>query len=397
MVSWEIAIGLLIIAIVLPFFYLRSQIRELRSKNSTTSSELEHLRMQQKQAEALQDKEKSLFLEALGVPFLLVRPSGRLVMANKKAGELLDIDPECRMNLLRMLPDSPVKEMIANAVKVEETVETDFTIDQRGETRYFRSRATPLGNADKHIGIVIHDITEEQRTLIIRKEFVANASHELRTPLTIIRGYLETLLDAPATAADAEQRTRSLKLMKQHADRIVRLVEDMLNVSRLETTERSYLRQEDFDLAEVLGDVRLRMDTLMAQQQATLCIDMEPVPFTMCGDKFYWSQILFNLMENAVKNNPQPGLHLFIHARKEADGSVVIEVQDNGVGILPGALPYIFNRFYRADTTGKIKGTGLGLSIVKHAVEAHGGTISAKSEPGKETTFRIAIPAKSAE
>ena len=113
----------------------------------------------------------------------------------------------------------------------------------------------------------------------------------------------------------------------------------------------------------------------------------------MYGDRFYWAQILYNLLENALKNNPQAGLLLELHASVDAAGTAQILVQDNGIGISPEAMPYIFNRFYRADSTGKVKGTGLGLSIVKHAVEAHGGSISAESEPGVRTVFRIVLPA----
>lgn len=393
MVSWNIVIGLLIIAMVLPFFYLHSQLEQLRRKNRSCSAELGHIQALQKQEAEQQEKEKSLFLEALGVPFLLIRPSGRLVLANSYAGILLGIDPECRMNLLRMLPDSPAKKVIENACKAEEsTHHWDFAMMFGQEERFFRAAATPLGNADRHIGIVFHDVTEEHRAQVIRKEFVANASQELQTPLSIIDGYLDSLLDDPAAAADPEQRTRALELMKQQNDRVMGLVEDMLAVSRLESTERDYLRREDFDLADVVSDVRLRLNTAIERQQATLRVAMDPQPFLMRGDKFYWTQILFNLLENSLKNNPQSGLQMELHAVRESGGKCSIEVKDNGIGIAANALPYIFNRFYRADSTGKVKGTGLGLSIVKHSVEAHGGSISATSMPGKETVFRITLP-----
>ena len=109
----------------------------------------------------------------------------------------------------------------------------------------------------------------------------------------------------------------------------------------------------------------------------------------MTGDKFYWSQILFNLMENALKNNPERTINLHVSAQKEPQGACTICVQDDGVGIASESLPFIFNRFYRADVTGRIKGTGLGLSIVKHAVEAHGGSIRAESTLGVCTRFII--------
>lgn len=388
MISWNIALGLMVIALVLPFVYLRSQLHSLRKRVRRDQAEMEHLRHIQQELEQQVQNEKSLFLEALGVPFLLVRPSGRLVMANKRAGQLLGMDERIHSNLLRVLPDGPLRSMIARAVQAGEPLKVMLSLRQHGEERHFRVRSTPLNNAEGHVGIVFHDVTEEHRTQIIRRDFVANASHELRTPLTILRGYLETLMEDPT---DAELQERSLGLMKKHVDRITRLVEDMLMVSRLENAEKSYFKMAEFDFQGVVDDVLLRLEGMVRRQQAELSIEIEPRPFLLVGDKFYWSQILFNLMENALKNNPNPGLHLKLRAEKGGAGELVISVQDDGVGIAPEALPYIFNRFYRADSSGKIKGTGLGLSIVKHAVELHGGTIAAESEPGRSTIFRIEL------
>ncbi len=392
MISWDIVVGLMLLSFVLPFFCLHMKVQQLRRRNHVHEAELFHLRAIVREMEDLQEKEKSLFLEALGIPFILVRPSGRLVLANSAAGRLLGIDPKCRMNLLRMLPESPVKEIITASVKAEKPNSTDFSMPIRGVEHFFHASAMPLGNADRHIGIVFNDVTEEQRALIIRKEFVANASHELRTPLTIICGYLETLLESPEVAEDKKQRTRSLELINKHANRIVRLVEDMLNISRLESSRQDYLKQEEICFSDLVADVRLQLERMIARQQTTLRVHSDPDPFFLKGDRFYWTQIMSNLMENALKNNPAPGLVLEVTAKRDATGTSTIEVRDNGVGIPADALPYIFNRFYRANTSESIKGTGLGLSIVKHAVEAHGGSILAHSAPGVETVFLITLP-----
>ncbi len=125
------------------------------------------------------------------------------------------------------------------------------------------------------------------------------------------------------------------------------------------------------------------------QLQAMTDIRIQTAPFLLRGDKSYWSQIMFNLTENALKNNPAPGLRVEISASCLPGG---IEVADNGRGIEAEALPFIFNRFFRADATGKVKGSGLGLAIVRHAVEAHGGTICPESQPGGRTSFRITLP-----
>ncbi len=391
-ITWDITLGLMLIAFVLPFIFLHMQLEAMRRHARHDHVEKEHLRYLLRELEEHVQKDKSRFLEALGVPFLLLRPSGRLVMANEAAGRMLGIDITRNTNLLRILEDSPVRQFLQEATSSQQQLSTTVQITQDGQRHYLRALSTPLGNDDRHIGIVFHDITEEHRTLHIRREFVANASHELRTPLTIIRGYVETLLEDPDSAANPALRNRALTLMKKHADRIVRLVEDMLALSRLENEEKGFLKQEDFDLAGLVDDVRLRLEGVAQQQQAELNLCISPSPFTLHGDRFYWSQILFNLMENALKNNPAPGLRLEVTARHLPDGSALVEVADNGIGISAEAMPFIFNRFFRADATGKVKGTGLGLSIVRHAVQLHGGSIRAESEPGVRTAFRITLP-----
>ncbi len=394
MVSWEVTFGLMAIAFVLPFCFLWFTLDTLRRRARNCHTELERLRYESRELEEHVRKDKNLFLEALGVPFLLVRSSGRLVMCNGEAARLLGVDANQSINLLRVLAqESPFRKVVADAVAAQGSLQHSLQIKSDEGERFYRAISTPLGNADRHIGIVFHDVTEEQRTQIIRRDFVSNASHELRTPLTIIRGYLENLLEDESAAADEVMRSRALSLMRKHADRIVRLVEDMLALSRLESPESSYLSMCEFDLVQVVEDVRLRLDGLILQQGASLQLDMEPSPYMMQGDKFYWSQILFNLMENALKNNPQRPVHLLVFARVDESGSHLIQVQDDGVGIAASALPYIFNRFYRADASGKIKGTGLGLAIVKHAVEAHGGSIRVESTPGVCTRFVISCPA----
>ncbi len=391
-VSWDIALGLMLIAFVLPFIFLHWQLEAMRRHARHDHVEKEHLRHLLRELEGHVQKDKSLFLEALGVPFLLLRPSGRLVMANRAAGELLGIDEQRNVNLLLLLDQSPLRSFIQQATHARSQLSTMVQVRQGERERTFRATATPLCNEGGHIGIVFHDITEEHRTQVIRRDFVANASHELRTPLTIIRGYVETLREDPQYAEDPALRQRALAIMDKHAERIVRLVEDMLALSRLESGDRNPLKMEDFDFAQVVDDVRLRLDGMVEKQAARLTVEIAGGSFRMHGDRFYWSQILFNLMENALKNNPAPGLELRVSARHEEGGGTRISVEDNGIGIAADALPYVFNRFFRADSTGKVKGTGLGLAIVKHAVELHGGTVAAESEPGRRTAFSITLP-----
>lgn len=392
MVSWDIVLGLMVMAFALPFIFLNSLMKATRQRARDEHAEVLHLRSMQQELEEHVRRDQSLFLEALGVPFVLMRPSGRVVMANRKAAELFDMQTMAGTNLLKRLPEGNLRDIIQKASKAHEMVRATVHVPRPEGERVYRAKATPLATRERHIGIVFLDTTEEYRTQVIRRDFVANASHELRTPLTLILGYLETLLDDPETAHDAEMRQRSLGIMKRHADRMARLVADMLMLSRVETPSTGYLKQEDFDLQQLAADVCQRLEPTATARQARVELDIAPCPFAMKGDAFYWSQVLFNLLENALKNNTEPGLQVVLRARCNNDGTRSIEVEDNGIGIAAEALPFIFNRFYRADSTGKVKGTGLGLAIVKHAVEAHGGRIAAESTPGRRTCFSITLP-----
>ncbi len=392
MFTWGITIGLTLIAFIIPFFYLRKQIEEMKQQSLQDKTEIQLLRHFKDQLEEHLERDKSLFLNALGVAFILMRPSGRLVMANKEAGKLLGIDENSEMNLIAALGTHPMKDALAHAIAADKSTAATVRLSTADSDYVYRITSTPLGNADRHIGIVFHDMTEEHRTMVIRREFVTNASHELRTPLTIIRGYLESFIEDPEYADNRSVRERAFNLMQKHTNRIVRLVEDMLTISRLENAGGEYMSMKPFSLDTLLNDVRLRLERMIQQQKAQCSIDIYPRGIEMEGDKFYWEQVFFNLMENALKNNPNKGLVLQVKARILENKMVQISVIDNGCGIIAEALPYIFNRFYRADQTGKIKGTGLGLSIVRNAVEAHGGTITAESIPGERTSFIVTTP-----
>ena len=387
MVSWDIVLGLMVMVFTLPFIFLSSRNKNTRERARNAENEVRLMRDMLTELEEHVRRDQGLFLEALGVPFLLMRPSGRVVMANYKACELFGFDSLTHTNLLKVLPDTDMRHMLQEAAGSTEKVRALVHVPRPEGERIYRATATHLATRERHIGIVFLDITEEHRTQVIRREFVANASHELRTPLTLILGYLETLIDEPDS--DAAMRQRSLDIMKRHADRMARLVSDMLMLSRVDSPSTSYLKQEDFDLNRLAAEVIQRPEIAVRQDEVEL--DIDPAPFPMRGDSFYWAQVLFNLLENALKNNPEQKLKVVLRARRSTEGSCSICVEDNGIGIVPDSLPFIFNRFYRADTTGKVKGTGLGLAIVKHAVEAHGGRITAESTPGVRTCFTITL------
>ena len=252
----------------------------------------------------------------------------------------------------------------------------------------------PLTSTESHsvsrARAVLHDITESRTLDQVRRHFVANASHELRTPLTIINGYLETLEEE--RLSDHESSLRFISIMHKHGKRIARIIEDMLTISKLESRTHEAIQCNPFNFHHCTKEVIDRLKPMFDEKRATFALDIHPEA-TILGDAFYWDQILFNLIENALKENEAEGLQITVGLQKN-ETEDIITVSDDGVGIPATAQEFIFKRFYRVDQnrSAEKKGTGLGLSIVKRAVEAHGGMIDVDSIPGINTTFSIILP-----
>lgn len=250
-------------------------------------------------------------------------------------------------------------------------------------------------SADTGAWILLRDVTSQLETEQIRRDFVANASHELRTPLSIINGYLESMDDSDVDLNQALYR-RAVRTMRKHGERIARIIDDMLTISKLENANTP-LRHEAFSLRDSVDEMVSQLMPIIEENHARVSIKSEPLnaEWTLVGDRFYWDQIFFNLIENALKQNPEPGLNIKVHFY-ENNGRYVVSISDDGIGIPSADVPLVFKRFYRVEkhhAQSKTSGTGLGLSIVKRAIEAHHGTISLTSEPGKKTEFIISIPA----
>jgi len=260
--------------------------------------------------------------------------------------------------------------------------------------------AEPLSFAETVNGggswVLMRDITSQLETEQIRRDFVANASHELRTPLSILNGYLESMDDADVDLNQATYR-RAVRTMRKHGERIARIVDDMLTISKLEKAS-SLLTHEPFDLRDSLEEMVSQLMPLIEQNHARLEIAADSRDsWELVGDRYYWDQIFFNLIENALKQNREPGLKITITFSLE-NGRYLLEIADDGIGIPAADIPLVFKRFYRVQkhhAQNQIKGTGLGLSIVKRAVEAHHGSITVASRPGVKTAFTITVPQNS--
>lgn len=262
--------------------------------------------------------------------------------------------------------------------------------------RHYLVEASPLpAKAERGVWLMVYDITEQTMTEQIRRDFVANASHELRTPLTLINGYIESLQSG--VVRDEAGRARCLSVMEKHGKRILRIIEDLLTISRLENGA-SALTLEPFNVRACVQDALDHLAPLLEGRDTRIELDFPPEGGSLRGDRFYWDQVFANLLENAIKENPNPGLVIRVRGEWRSDGCV-LTVSDNGIGIPAHDLPFVFKRFYRGHKhhSPEIKGTGLGLSIVRRTVEAHGGTIELTSMPGVETRFTIRLPAEVAE
>jgi signal transduction histidine kinase len=350
--------------------------------------------------------ERDHLLDALGDAFLLVDARGRIGFANAAARTLLRDRPLTGLTIDEAFLEPRLAEPVHRCLSSGQAVQQCVVLPQHaspraaGESRgdnAWMIDAAPLTTPGPEDGtclrVIVRDVTTAHQTEQVRKDFVANASHELRTPLAIINGYLENLIE-DNLVEDRETSLRFLKIMRKHSDRISRIIEDMLVISRLESGEAAALKIEPFRFQACIHDVLERLESVIRSQSAEVVTAMPDPELIIEGDRFYWTQVLFNLVENALKQNPAKGVRVEIGCAAEQDGTR-IWVSDNGIGIPSADLPFIFKRFYRVEkhhSQEDIKGTGLGLSIVKRAVEAHGGTIEVASVPGRETRFTIRLP-----
>ncbi len=254
-------------------------------------------------------------------------------------------------------------------------------------------RVVPLAGEPGGLLAVFVDVTNIRRLESMRRDFVANASHELRTPVTAVRSAAETLRFA--MASDPDSASHFLDIIERNAERLQRLVEDLLDLSRIESREFR-LTFEDEPVAELVGQVvglfRERSEKKRIRLSADIPADIPKAHV----DARAFEQVLTNLVDNALKYSPERA-SVVVRARpEERKGRKVIRVSvvDTGPGIEERHLPRLFERFYRVDTgrSRELGGTGLGLSIVKHLCEALGGAIEVESAVGKGSTFSFTLP-----
>ncbi|MDR7543123.1 MAG: ATP-binding protein [Armatimonadota bacterium] len=313
--------------------------------------------------------------------------NGAVILANRAAMELLgwpdDGDADRRVEWPRLravLEDAALHGRIcAEELPPSETA-----------NRLVEAHCAPIsGDEGRPAGAVavLRDVGELRRLERARRELTANVSHELRTPLTSIKGFAETLL--AGAVRDEPTARRFLEIIDQETNRLVKLVDDLLDLSQLES-KRLSLELGPVRVREVVADAVLRMKSLAGARE----LELRPAEsdVAVVADRDRLAQVLTNLLDNAIKFTPEGGR--IAVGWRTLNGEVEVTVADDGPGIPPTDLPYVFERFYKADRSRSPVpgGTGLGLAITKHIIEAHGGRIRVASTPGEGTTFSFTLP-----
>ena len=266
-----------------------------------------------------------------------------------------------------------------------------FVFEQDGRIFAIRyDRFKDEDAADIGIIIIIQDITERQKLEDMQTDFVANVSHELKTPLTNIKSYTETLLDGAID--DRDTADHFLEIINSEADRMNRLVKDLLQLSRLDNNQDiTNIKETNAVMLVDTAVTKIQITAAGKKQQLNKLYDnAKDIRVNVDRDKF--EQVILNVLTNAIKYTEEGG-RIDVDVFEQA-GSCKIIVSDNGIGISAEALPRIFERFYRVDKARSraMGGTGLGLAITKQIVENHGGTITAESAEGKGTKMIIELP-----
>jgi two-component system phosphate regulon sensor histidine kinase PhoR len=333
-------------------------------------------------------------LETVPLAMVLVAPDALIWQTNAPARTLLGDGLEGRhyMTAIRQ-PD--LVGLIDGVLAGGPGGKARYLVTGPGRDVVYRSTVASLG--PQGASIAFEDITEIEQAEEMRRDFVANVSHELRTPLTALVGFIETLRGAARD--DPAARQRFLSIMDREAARMNRLVGDLLSLSRVESQER----MRPSDRVDVVALVRQTVATLRGLCETSgivVTINAPTAPVTVAGDADQLTQVLHNLIENAVKYGGSGG-RLQIDVTRDASSlamrgpAVTIAVRDFGDGIAPIHIARLTERFYRADThrSREMGGTGLGLAIVKHIVNRHRGRLRIESTVGEGSCFTVILPA----
>ncbi|EXX85353.1 cell wall metabolism sensor histidine kinase WalK [Paenibacillus darwinianus] len=318
--------------------------------------------------------------------------NGTVIVTNRRAREMLDVKEGTGRPLAALLgmPEDKVNELQTG---VQHSTLLRKEMENSEEEWLLRVTFTPIHRRGKTTSgtiAVLQDVTEQEKLERSRREFVANVSHELRTPLTTIKSYVEALDDG--ALEDKSLAGRFVGVIRGESERMIRLVTDLLHLSRLDSNQAP-LRRKAVGVREMLEEVSDRFSFQMRQKSIGSSVLIEDGIENVWLDRDQIDQVLDNLMSNAIKYTMDGG-HIEIAARKPDASSMAISVKDNGMGIPQRDISRIFDRFFRVDKarSRNMGGTGLGLSIAREIIKAHGGAIELESEWNEGTTVTFTLP-----
>ena len=329
-------------------------------------------------------KEFSLITENMSEGFIIIDSRTEVLSYNTAALKILGSDFTGSSRSVLVLNRSEAFRSAVEDALAGKRSETDLTLSEK----IYQVIATPAFTGSSVTGavMIILDITEKEAREELRREFTSNVSHELKTPLTTIYGISDMLVGGIVKPEDIPGFAKNIR---DEAGRMITLIQDILKLSQLDENTFSDQR-ERVDLYELAQSAAERLRPQADAKHVTISVTGERSEFT--GIATVLEEMIYNLLDNAVKYNKQGG-RADVDVRSSGD-DIVVTVSDTGIGVPADSIDRIFERFYRADKSHsrKIGGTGLGLSIVKHGVSLHGGSITVKSSEGSGTTFTMALP-----
>jgi two-component system, OmpR family, phosphate regulon sensor histidine kinase PhoR len=325
------------------------------------------------------------WLDAMADTAILLNRQRRVLKTNAQCTAMLGLIPTGAA-IEHYLRQPLALEALDEAIVHHKTSERDLVLLAPHE-RICQMRVAAFG---EFVLVTLHDMSRERLMDRMREDFVANASHELRTPLATLIGFIETL--QTGAADNVPTRERFLRIMGSEAQRMVRLIDDLLSLSRIELDK--YIRPTtSLHLKPVIEEVRNTLLMRLQEEQRVLTIDLDDALANVVADRDQILQVLHNLIGNAIKYG-RHGSTITIAAHRVDATTVEICVQDEGEGIALEHLPRLTERFYRVDParSRELGGTGLGLAIVKHIIERHRGRLQIDSRPGQGTSARFTLP-----